>query len=206
MKLDISKINPGRWKLTGGIWGIVGVAALAVVLALVVMMIPRAEVAARVNGEKILAEDVAEFQARHGIVSADQALDHLITERLLLQKAREGGHVPTMEEAEERLDTQLDMMGMTRDDLEAQLELQDVSYEEYIDGLRRNMAIQNYLEHTIEVTEEEARARYDEYAERHGDSLPPFDQVKQQIVGELQQEALPSLIERLREEANIAYG
>jgi hypothetical protein len=200
------RMDPRRWKFGGGVWVIVGMAALAVVLVLVIMMVPRAEVAARVNGEKILAEDVAEFQARHGIVDADQALDHLITERLLLQEATKGGHLPTLEDVEFELNTQLAMAGMTREDLEAQLGLHDMSYEDYLEGLRKSMAIRRYLEHTIEITEEEARARYDEYAELHGDSLPPFDQVKQQIVAELQQEALPSLIERLREEANIKYG
>ena len=200
------RIDPRRWKFGGGVSGIVGIAALAVVLVLVIMMVPRPEVAARVNGEKILAEDVAEFQARYGIVSAEEALDHLITERLLLQEATKGGHLPTPEDVEFELNTQLAMAGMTGEDLEAQLGLHDMSYDDYLKGLRKSMAIQRYLEHTIEVTEEEARARYDEYAELYGDSLSPFDQLKQQMVGELQQEALPSLIERLREEANIKYG
>ena len=176
------------------------------VLVLVIMMVPRAEVAARVNGEKILAEDVVEFQARYGIVSAEEALDHLITETLLLQEATKDGHVPTPEDVEFELNTQLAMAGMTRQDLEAQLELHEMSYDDYLKSFSRSMAIQRYLEHTIEVTEEEARARYDELAELYGGSLPPFEQVEQQIVSELQQKALPSLIERLREEANIKYG
>ena len=199
------KIDPRRWKLTGGIWGIVGVAALAVVLALAIMMIPRAEVAARVNGEKITAEDVEEMQARYGI-SHDQALDHLITEKLLYQEARNKGHALSTRDAEFELHTQLAAMNMTREDLDLQLQFHGISYEEYLEGFRTGMSIQNYLEATIEVTEEEAMTRYDELAELYGESLPPFEAVKPQIIAELQQEAMPSLIDELKEQASITYG
>jgi len=199
------KIDPRRWKLTGGIWGIVGVAALAVVLALAIMMIPRAEVAARVNGERITAEDVEEMQARYG-VSHDQALDHLITEKLLYQEARNKGHALSTRDAEFELHTQLAAMNMTREDLDLQLQFHGISYEEYLEGFRTGLSIQNYLEATIEVTEEEAMARYDELAELYGESLPPFETVKQQIIAELQQSAMPSLIDELKEQASITYG
>ncbi|MFU8796205.1 MAG: hypothetical protein ACNA7X_02770 [Dehalococcoidia bacterium] len=210
MKLDISKINPGRWKLTGGIWGIVGVAALAVVLALAVMMIPRAEVAARVNGERITAEDVAELRARYDrygmSISFDEALEYLITEKLLYQEARNKGHALSTRDAEFELHTQLAAMNMTRQDLDLQLQFHGISYQEYLEGFRTGLAIQNYLEDTIEVTEEEARARYDELAELYGESLPLFEIVEQQIIAELQQEAMPSLIDELRGKASIEYG
>jgi len=199
------KIDPRRWKLTGGIWGIVGVAALAVVLALAIMMIPRAEVAARVNGERITAEDVEEMQARYGI-SHDQALDHLITEKLLYQEATSKGHALSTSDAEFELQTQLATMNMTREDLDLQLQFHGISYEEYLEGFRTGMSIQNYLEATIEVTEEEAMTRYDELAELYGESLPPFEAVKPQIIAELQQEAMPSLIDELKEQASITYG
>jgi len=201
------KVDPRTWKLTGGIWGIVGVAALAVVLALVVMMIPRAEVAARVNGERITEQDVAELQARAGMgISYDQALEHLITEKLLYQEASNKGHALSTSDAESELETQMAAMNMTREDLDWQLQQHGISYQEYLEGYRTGLSIQNYLEATIEVTEEEARARYDELKELYGDQLPPFETVKQQIIAELQQEAMPSLIDELRDRADIEYG
>ena len=207
------KIDPRRWNLTGGIWGIVGVAALAVVLALAIMMIPRAEVAARVNGERITAEDVEEMQARYGI-SHDQALDHLITKTILLQEATKGGYLPTLEDAEFELHTQLAAVNMTREDLDLQLELYGISYEEYLEGYRTDLAIQNYLEAAVEVpevTEEEVEALYDYYRQIvPEDQLPPLEEIEEFLIAELEQqkheEAISALIDELKEKARIKYG
>jgi len=165
------------------------------------------DVAATVNGERITAEDVAETQARYDrygmSMSFDQALEHLITEELLYQEAKDKGHALSTRDAESELETQLAVSGMTREELDSQLQLHGISYQEYLERFRRDFAIKDYLEATIEVTEEEAMARYDELKELYGDQLPPFEMVKQQIIAELQQEAMPSLIDELREKADI---
>jgi len=161
-------------------------------------------VAATVNVERITEEDVAGLQARSGMsISYDQALEHLITEKLLYQEATNKGHELSMSDAESELETQLAEMNMTREDLDLQLQQHGISYQEYLEGYRTGLSIQNYLEATIEVTEEEARARYDELTELYGDQLPPFFTVKQQIIAELQQEAMPYLIEELRDKADV---
>ncbi len=212
------KVDPRSWRLTGGIWGIVGVAALAVVMALAVMMIPRAEVAAKVNGESILVEDVEELQVRYGMsIDYEQALEHLITEMILFQEAEKGGYLPTRKDAESELHTQLAMMGLTKEDFDEQLKAHTISYQTYLEGFRREMAIHDYLDAAVEVpdvTEEEAREFYDDYAQQHPDEeLPSFEDAKSSIIQMLERErqqdaqaAIQLLIEDLREESTIEYG
>ncbi len=213
MKMDLR-----RWKFPGGVSGIAGVAALVVVLALVVMMVPRAEVAARVNGEKILAEDVEQMQEeyqQHGMaITFDQALEQLITKTLLLQAAEQEGHLITMDEADQQTQDQLAATNRTIEDFLAQLDLYGISYDEYLEDYRESVSIDNYLTATVQVeepTEEEAREFYDDYAQRHPDEeLPSFEDAKPGIIQILERErrqeaqvAMQLLIEDLRDEADI---
>jgi len=212
------KIDPRRWKLSGGISGIVGIAALVVVLALVIMMVPRAEVAARVNGEQILAEDVKEIQEDYqeqGMpITFEQALEQLITKTLLYQAAKQHDHVLTTEEADEELQAQLAAANRTIEEFLAQLDLYGMSYEEYLEDYREHVSIENYLTAAVpvdEVTEEEAREFYDDYAQQHPDEeLPSFEDAKSGIIAMLEQEkrqesqeAMQLLIQDLRDEADI---
>ena len=215
------RMDPRRWKFGGGVWVIVGVAALAVVLVLAIMMVPRAEVAARVNGEKILAEDVEQmkeqYQQRGMSITFDQALEQLIAKVLLLQAAEQQGHLITMEEADQKWQDQLAAANRTIEDFMAQLDLYGVSYDEYLEDYREHASIENYLTAAVpvdEVTEEEAREFYDDYAQQHPDEeLPSFEDAKSGIIQMLEQErrqdaqvAMQLLIEDLREKANVKYG
>jgi len=215
------RMDPRRWKFGGGVAGIVGIAALAVVLALVIMMVPRAEVAARVNGERILAEDVEQMQEeyqQYGMsLTFDQALEQLITKALLLQAAKQSGHLLTIEEADQEFQDQLAAANRTIEDFLAQLDLYGMSYDEYLEDYREHASIENYLTAAVpvdEVTEEEAREFYDDYAQQHPDEeLPSFEDAKSGIIQMLEQErrqdaqvAMQLLIEDLREEATIKYG
>ncbi len=205
-------------KFPGGVAGIVAVAALAVVLVLVIMMVPRADVAARVNGEKILAEDVEQMQEeyqQHGMsITFDQALEQLITQTLLLQAAQQEGHLLTMEEADQELQDQLAAANRTIEDFQAQLDLYGISYDEYLEDYREHASIEKYLTAAVpvdEVTEEEAREFYDDYAQQYPDEdLPSFEDAKSDIIQMLEQEkrqeaqeAMQLLIRDLREEADI---
>ena len=215
------RMDPRRWKFGGGVWVIVGMAALAVVLVLAIMMVPRAEVAARVNGEKILAEDVEQmkeqYQQRGMSITFDQALEQLIAKVLLLQAAEQQGHLITMEEADQKWQDQLAAANRTIEDFMAQLDLYGVSYDEYLEDYREHASIENYLTAAVpvdEVTEEEAREFYDDYAQQHPDEeLPSFEDAKSGIIQMLEQErrqdaqvAMQLLIEDLREKANVKYG
>lgn len=207
-----------NWKIVPVIAGIAAVAALTVMLVLAAIAARDADVVARVNGEKITAEDVAELQARYlgydAQITPDQALEQLITERLLYQEARQKGHALNTKDAEFELHTQLAAMNMTGEDLDVQLQFYGISYEEYLEGYRTELAIQNYLEAAVEVpevSEEEVEELYDYYRQIvPEEQLPPFDEIKAYLVMKLEQEkhqqAVSDLIERLREQASIKYG
>jgi len=203
--------------------GIVAIAVVAVVLVLTIPLadndvpvnndVPDNNVAATVNGEEIMQEDVAEMQelyeAQGMPISEEEVLEQLIMQEVLYQAATE--YLPTEEEAEEQLEAQVAMMGMTMDEFHEALEAEGLSYDEQLEDFRRQLAIQGFLHEEVEVpevTEEEAREFYDEYKQQHPDQeLPPFEEVKPQIVMQLeeqrQQEAMGPFIEELVEKADI---
>jgi len=213
------RLDRRKGKTIAGIAGIAAVAVLTVLLILGTIGAPGSDVLASVNGEKITTEDAARVQASYlqsGMnITTQQALEQLITEKLLYQKAEEAGYSLTPEEAEQELQTQLGAANLTREDLQAQLDWSHISYEEYLEDFRRQLAIENYLNDTVPVdavTEEEARAYYEDYREsflqQYPDQpFPPFEQVQSEIVKllsqEKQQEAMLILIEELKEKADV---
>jgi len=214
MRLDRKK---GR--IIAGIAGIAAVAVLTVVLILATVGAPGPNVVASVNGEDITKQDVEEFRTRAYLwygqnATEEQSLEQMIAEKLLYREA-EQGYLLTREEAEQELVTRLELMGKIIEDLKAQLQEDDLSYDEYLLDVQRQLAIENYLNDTVEapaVTEEEARAYYEDYREsfllRYPDQpFPPFEQVQSEIVKllsqEKQQEAMLILIEELEEKADV---
>lgn len=192
---------------------IAGIVAIAVVAVVLVLTIPPDDVAATVNGEEIMQEDVAEMQelyAAQGMpISEEQALEQLIQQEVLYQAAAE--YLPTEEEAEEQLEAQVAMMGMTMEEFHEALQNEGLSYDEQLKDFRRQLAIQDFLHEAVEapeVTEEEAKEFYEEYKQQYPEEeLPPFEEVEPQIVMQLeqqkQQEAMGPFIEELREKADI---
>ena len=213
------RLDRKKGKIIAGIAGIAAVAVLAVVLILATVGGPGPDVAARVNGEKIMAEDVAAVQARYlqyGMnLTPVQALEQLIMEELVYQEAKHEGHLLAMEEAEQELRAQLGAANLTLEDLQVQLDSYEISYEEYLEDFRRQLAIDDYVAAGVpvpEVTDEEATEYYEDYREsfllRYPDQpFPPFEQVQSEIVKllsqEKQQEAMLLLIEDLKEKADI---
>ncbi|MFO7774089.1 MAG: hypothetical protein R6V59_09225 [Dehalococcoidia bacterium] len=191
----------------------IAAAAILVVVVLVLTVVPGNDVAATVNGEEIMQEDVAEMQelyAAQGMpISEEQALEQLIRQEVLYQAAAE--YLPTEEEAEEQLEAQVAMMGMTMEEFHEALEAEGLCYDEQMEDFRRYLAIENYLDEAVEVpevTEEEAREFYEEYKQQYPEEeLPPFEEAEPQIVMQLeqqkQQEAMGPFIEELREKADI---
>ncbi len=197
--------------------GIVAVAVLVVVLVLTIPVtdngLPDNNVAATVNGEKIMQEDVAEMQQVYAAqdipISEEEVLEQLIMQEVVYQAATE--YLPTEEEAEEQLEAQVAMMGWTMEEFRDMLEEEGLSYDEQLEDFRRQTAIQDYLQDAVtvpEVTEEEAREFYEEYKQQYPEEeLPPFEEVEPQIVMQLeqqkQQEAIGPFIEELIEKADI---
>ena len=192
---------------------VIAVAAAATAIAVVTVVLvtlgaANGDLVATVNGERITAEDVAQMQARHGFYygedyAFDQALERLILEAVVCQEAERAGYLPDMGQAEQELQTQLVRDGWTMEELLVALEAYGIAYDDYMDTFRRELAIGNYVDDEIAVTDEQARERYASLVETYQGEAPPFDSVRQQIIIDMESENLALLIERLRAEAKI---
>jgi len=186
--------------------GAVAVAVLAVALVLSNTGGPGGEVIATVNGHAITADDVVNIQARHRIFHGDeiddtQALERLIIEELVYQEALPDYMVDS-EQAEQELEAQLERDGFTLEWLKSELERGGIVYEDFLETFGRELAIGNYLDDAVAVTDEEAMERYEQYAENDGE-IPPFEDVKLQIIIEMEEENLIKLISKLKGKAEI---
>jgi hypothetical protein len=89
-----------------------------------------------------------------------------------------------------------------------------MSYEDQIESMKEQLAMQEYLENRLgnqsfEVTQEEAQTFYERYkAESTGD-VPPYEEIESQIIATLQQQkqqqAMSQIVEELKESAAIEY-
>ena len=201
------RIDFRRWKLRGGLWVIVAVAAVVTALVVTAAAAPSSDFLARVNGEEITRDDVYRMQVsyywRYGEdLSDSQALELLILERLLYREAEKGGHVPGDAETEYEWQTYLEM---TLEEIKAQLELDGLSYDEYFEDFRTTLAILRFqlaVYDTFEVTEEEARDLYQELSEP-GDDLEPFEDMKEELIAFLKHERWLDHVREIRNNAEV---
>lgn len=217
-KLESISLNRKKGKFIAGAAVIVAAAVLTAALVLATIAAPGSEVVARVNGEAITAGDVTKlrvkvYESYQMQISEEEALEQLIAETVLYQEADEQGYAPTMDEAEQELEARVASSGRTMEDFEADLAKSGFSYEEYLQDFQRQLAINSYLDDAVqvpEVTELEARVFYESYKQQSPEAeLPPFEQLKSQIMALLEQqkrqEATSLLIEELKEKADIEY-
>ena len=217
-KLESISLNRKKGKFIAGAAVIVAAAVLTGALVLATIAAPGSEVVARVNGEAITAGDVTKlrvkvYESYRMQISEEEALEQLIAETVLYQEAEQQGYAPTMDEAEQELEARVASSGRTMEDFEADLAKSGFSYEEYLQDFQRQLAINSYLDDAVqvpEVTEIEARVFYENYKQESPEAeLPPFEQLKSEIMALLeqqkQQEATSLLIEELKEKADIEY-
>lgn len=217
-KLESISLNRKKGKFIAGAAVIVAAAVLTAALVLATIAAPGSEVVARVNGEAITAGDVTKlrvkvYESYKMQISEEEALEQLIAETVLYQEAEQQGYAPTMDEAEQELEARVASSGRTMEDFEADLAKSSFSYEEYLQDFQRQLAINSYLDDAVqipEVTELEARVFYENYKQESPEAeLPPFEQLKSEIMALLeqqkQQEATSLLIEELKEKADIEY-
>ncbi|TEU10563.1 MAG: hypothetical protein E3J25_08845 [Anaerolineales bacterium] len=223
-------MRPGRrhGKRIGVIAGIVAVAVVAVVLIISATGAPDNDtepvdrIVAILDGEEITEKDVADarvviFWAYDRYVGHNETLEHLIAEKLLYREAEREDYVPTTDDTWVELTISVGMRGLTMEEFEERLEWDGLSLEGYIEHFRRMLAINIFLEDTVEVpdvTEEDIREFYQGYVEdhreRYPDEEPPtLEEMEPHIVAVLEagkrQEAASHLIEQLREKADIQY-
>lgn len=231
-KLESISLNRKKGKFIAGAAVIVAAAVLTAALVLATIAAPGSEVVARVNGEAITAGDVTKlrvkvYEAYRMQMSEEEALERLIAETVLYQEAEQQGYTPTMDEAEQELEARVASSGRTMEDFKADLAKSEAdlakteadlakslfSYEEYLQDFQRQLAINSYLDDAVqvpEVTELEARVFYENYKQQSPEAeLPPFEQLKSEIMAlleqEKRQEATSLLIEELKEKADIEY-
>ena len=217
-KLESISLNRKKGKFIAGAAVIVAAAVLTGALVLATIAAPGSEVVARVNGEAITAGDVTKlrvkvYESYQMQISEEEALEQLIAETVLYQEAEQQGYAPTMDEAEQELEARVASSGRTMEDFEADLAKSGFSYKEYLQDFQRQLAINSYLDDAVqvpEVTELEARIFYENYKQESPEAeLPPFEQLKSEIMALLeqqkQQEAASLLIEELKEKADIEY-
>lgn len=196
---------------------IAGIAAavLTVVLVLVAVgapgstPVPGDRVVATLNGEEITEKDVYQTQVKYWWAYGQdlpypQALELLILQKLLYREAEQGGYVPTVAETEHEWTTQL---GLTLEQIKAQLEVEGLSYDEYFEDFRTTLAIHNLedaLYAAIEVTEEEAWELYEELKETE-EELEPFEEMKSELIEFLKYERWLVLVREIRNNADIEY-
>ena len=195
-----------NWRVIALVTGAVTIGVLTVVL--VALGAANGEVVATVNGERIMARDVAQMQARYEFYygeeyTFEQTLEQLIVEAMVCQEAKGAGYLPDREQAEQELRAQLARDGWTMEGLLAVLEQYGIVYDDYMETFRRELAMENYLDDQAAVTAEQTRERYDELVEIYGEELPPFDSIKEQIIIEMERENLAILMERLVTKARI---
>ena len=196
------------WKIIAITAGATAAIAVAVLLAFAGS--PGGDVVARVNGHRITAEHVEAMQIRHELyygeaIASKQALERIISDKLVYREAEEKGYVLDREQAEQELHAQLESEGWTMEGFRDQLEQYGILYDEYLETFRRELAIEQYLEAAIQVTEEEAMERHEELAEIPDVLLPPFELIKEEIIAEMRLEKLVQLLHSLRQEADIRY-
>jgi parvulin-like peptidyl-prolyl isomerase len=220
-KLESISLNRKKGKFIAGAAVIVAAAVLTAALVFATIAEPGSEVVARVNGEAITAGDVTKlrvkvYESYRMQISEEEALEQLIEGTVLYQEAEQQGYAPTMDEAEQELEARVASSGRTMEDFKADLAKSGFSYfsyEEYLQDFQRQLAINSYLDDAVqvpEVTELEARVFYENYKQESPEAeLPPFEQLKSEIMALLeqqkQQEATSLLIEELKEKADIKY-
>jgi hypothetical protein len=133
----------------------------------------------------------------------EEALEQLIVEAMVYQEAKQVGYLPDKEQAEEELRAQLVRDGWTMRMLLAELEQHGITYDDYLETFRREVAMENFLDDQAAVTLEQVRERYDRFVEIYGEDPPSFDAIKEQIIMVMERENLASLLERLAAKATI---
>lgn len=180
---------------------------------------PFEDTVAVVNGENVTSKDVAEMQQLFLMqgqqVSEEEALEQVINQKVLDQKVQEENIIISDEEAESIIEQQLAPQGATLEDYKQQLASQEISYTEELESLKQEIATQKYLESQLEgqsfnVSEEETQQFYEMYKEQSAEEVPPYEELKDQIIATLQQQkqqqAINALIQELRLDANIEYN
>ncbi len=175
-------------------------------------------VIATVNGEEITTSEVNAIQQsliqQGQQITEEEALEQVINQKLISQEVEAGDYSVSTEEAESTIEQQLSMQGASLEDYKQQLSQQGIVYEEQLDSVKEELAVQKYLEtqlegENFEVSEQETQDFYEMYKSQSSEEVPSYEELEPQIIATLeqekQQEAISYLIQELRADAEIKY-
>ncbi len=179
----------------------------------------KGDVIARVNGEEINSAEIVAAQemisGQGEEISEEDALERVINQKIISQEVEDQGYSVSAEQAEATIEEQLSAQGMSLEDYKQEIEQQGASYEEQLQRIKQQLAVQEYLsdnidEEALAVTEEESEQFYKSYQDQESEEeIPSYEEIKPQIIAMLeqqkQQQAINSLIQDLRAEADIEY-
>lgn len=176
------------------------------------------EVIATVNGEDITQEEIFLVQQQlmqQGVqANEEQALEQVLTNKVLLQEVAKQDYQISTQEAETELEQVLSQQGFTVEDLKQDLQSRGISYEATLEDFKERVAVDRYLSEninldSIEVTQEEIEALYNQFAMQGGNQTPPLEQIRPQIEMQIEQQKTRELqsqfIETLIEAAEVEY-
>jgi hypothetical protein len=175
-------------------------------------------VIATVNGEEITTSEVSAIQQsliqQGQQITEEDALEQVINQKLISQEVEAGDYSVSTEEAESTIEQQLSMQGASLEEYKQQLLEQGIVYEEQLDSIKEELAVQKYLEtqlegENFEVSEQETQDFYEMYKSQSPEEVPSYEELELQIIATLQQqkqqEAIGYLIQELRADAKINY-
>jgi len=174
---------------------------------------------ATVNGETVTSEEVVAmqnlFQEQDQEVSEKEALEQVINQKLIYQAVEENNYSVSTQEAETVIKEQLTTRGIGLEEYKQQITEQGTSYEKELEQVKKQLAVQNYLsdavpESALEVSEEEGQEFYQTYQEQQSpEEIDSYEKLEPQIIATLEQQkeqqAINSLVQSLRAEAEIKY-
>ena len=189
--------------------------------------IEKDKIVAIVNDEKIKGEDynnvLSQSQMQYQQMGQDptskdaakkikdQTIDSLVGQTLLMQQAEEKGYTASEDEINKQLEEVKKQYGDEKKFEEA-MKKAGFTMKELKTQIAENIKYTNYVEKEVkieDVTEEEMKQAYDQYAGQQGQSkeAPKFEEVKPQIKTQLEQqkkqEKLVKHVEELKKNAKV---
>ena len=180
-----------------------------------------ATVAALVNGEEILMQDVTSLQQSYvqqgQQISEEEALEQVINQEVLTQHALQEKFLPTDNEIEDEIEVTLQQYNMTQEELEQQLAQSGMTYEDYFQSVKENLARQNSLSDAVDdydVSDEEAEQQITMMLQQYNMTQEEFTQQLQQsgmtydgYINQIKQQIVQDqLLEDLKQQADIEYN
>ncbi len=179
---------------------------------------------AKVNNEAITKKDLdqrinlfkVQLQGAGADFSEDdikaQALDSLINDKLLVQKARENGYVVSDDDVSSEIESIIAQLG-GKAEFKNQLLKEGLTEKELRTGIKNRMLVQKYISDNIDLesenaslTEEEIKSFYDDFfgSQQNPPSYEDVkDQIKNQLLNQKRRDKINAFVSSLRDEAKI---